>query len=58
MIRALEDFDPVRFSALNREFHLVFNERAGDTHLCGLISNEVAPARPDPQDDAGVAAVA
>jgi DNA-binding GntR family transcriptional regulator len=40
MIRALEDFDPVRFSALNREFHFIFYDRAGDTHLCGLISNE------------------
>jgi DNA-binding GntR family transcriptional regulator len=40
MVRALEDFDPIRFSAINREFHFVFYERSGDTHLCRLISNE------------------
>ncbi|MFT3866408.1 MAG: GntR family transcriptional regulator [Solirubrobacterales bacterium] len=40
MIRALEDFDPIRFSSLNRDFHFVFYENCGDDHLCRLISNE------------------
>jgi DNA-binding GntR family transcriptional regulator len=40
MVRALENFDPVRFSSLNKDFHFVFYENAGDTHLCRLISNE------------------
>jgi DNA-binding GntR family transcriptional regulator len=40
MIRALEDFDPIRFSSLNRDFHFVFYENCGDDHLFRLISNE------------------
>jgi DNA-binding GntR family transcriptional regulator len=40
MVRALEDFDPIRFSQLNREFHFVFYDSCGDDHLYGLISNE------------------
>jgi DNA-binding GntR family transcriptional regulator len=40
MITALEDFDPIRFGQLNREFHFVFYENCGDEHLCRLISNE------------------
>jgi DNA-binding GntR family transcriptional regulator len=40
LAQALEDFDPIRFSSLNREFHFIFYERSGDPHLCRLISNE------------------
>lgn len=40
MVEALENFDPVRFSALNREFHFVFYDRCGDDHLLKLIHSE------------------
>jgi len=40
MARALEDFDPVRFTRLNREFHFILYEHCGDAHLHSLITNE------------------
>jgi DNA-binding GntR family transcriptional regulator len=40
MARALEDFDPVRFTRLNREFHFILYEHCGDPHLHSLITNE------------------
>jgi len=40
MVEALENFDPVRFSSLNREFHFIFYERCGDEHLLKLIHSE------------------
>jgi len=40
MTQALEDFDPVRFTKLNREFHFALYERCGDAHLCSLITSE------------------
>ena len=40
MAKALEDFDPVRFTQLNREFHFILYEHCGDTHLYRLITNE------------------
>jgi DNA-binding GntR family transcriptional regulator len=41
MIEALENFDPARFSTLNREFHCVFYDHCGDDHLRKLIANEL-----------------
>jgi DNA-binding GntR family transcriptional regulator len=40
MAKALDDFDPVRFTQLNREFHFILYEHCGDAHLYGLITNE------------------
>ena len=40
MAKALEDFDPVRFTQLNREFHFILYEHCGDPHLYSLITNE------------------
>jgi DNA-binding GntR family transcriptional regulator len=40
MAKALEDFDPVRFTQLNREFHFILYEHCGDAHLYSLITNE------------------
>ncbi len=40
MATALADFDPVRFTQLNREFHFILYEHCGDAHLYRLISNE------------------
>jgi DNA-binding GntR family transcriptional regulator len=40
MTKALDEFDPVRFTALNREFHFIICERCGDSHLFSLISAE------------------
>jgi len=40
MARALEDFDPVRFTRLNREFHFILYEHCGDAHLHSLITSE------------------
>lgn len=40
MSRALETFDPARFTQLNREFHFILYERCGDPHLHGLITSE------------------
>jgi DNA-binding GntR family transcriptional regulator len=40
MARALEDFDPVRFTALNKEFHFVIYDRCGDSRLISLIEAE------------------
>jgi DNA-binding GntR family transcriptional regulator len=40
MKQALDAFDPVRFSELNREFHFVLYESCGDAHLYSLIAEE------------------
>lgn len=40
MLKALEEFDPVRFTRLNREFHFIIYEHCGDSHLFNLISAE------------------
>jgi DNA-binding GntR family transcriptional regulator len=40
MTKSLDDFDPVGFTALNREFHFIFYERCGDPHLYNLIKLE------------------
>jgi DNA-binding GntR family transcriptional regulator len=40
MVTALADFDPVRFTRLNREFHFILYEHCGDAHLYRLITNE------------------
>lgn len=40
MARALADFDPARFTQLNREFHFILYEHCGDAHLYSLITNE------------------
>lgn len=40
MATALEDFDPVRFTQLNREFHFILYQHCGDAHLYRLITNE------------------
>ena len=40
MVKALADFDPVRFTQLNREFHFILYEHCGDAHLYSLITNE------------------
>jgi DNA-binding GntR family transcriptional regulator len=40
MVKALEEFDPVRFTQLNREFHFILYENCGDSHLYSLISAE------------------
>jgi DNA-binding GntR family transcriptional regulator len=40
MTQALADFDPVRFTELNREFHFILYERCGDAHLYSLIAAE------------------
>ncbi|CAL9378522.1 GntR family transcriptional regulator [Streptomyces sp. enrichment culture] len=40
MTKSLDDFDPVGFTALNREFHFIFYERCGDAHLYNLIKLE------------------
>jgi len=40
MAKALEDFDPVRFTQLNREFHFILYEHCGDAHLHSLITSE------------------
>jgi DNA-binding GntR family transcriptional regulator len=40
MAKALADFDPVRFTQLNREFHFILYEHCDDAHLYSLITNE------------------
>lgn len=40
MAKAVADFDPVRFTQLNREFHFILYEHCGDAHLYSLITNE------------------
>ncbi|MFD5054647.1 GntR family transcriptional regulator [Streptomyces tendae] len=40
MTKSLDDFDPVGFTALNREFHFILYERCGDPHLFNLIKAE------------------
>jgi DNA-binding GntR family transcriptional regulator len=42
MAKALDDFDPVRFTQLNREFHFILYEHCGDAHLSSLITNELS----------------
>jgi len=37
MRAALADFDPIRFSALNREFHFVIYDRCPNTHIRSLL---------------------
>ena len=40
MTEALADFDPMRLSNLNRQFHTLIFHRAGDRHLIDLLDNE------------------
>lgn len=40
MSEALADFDPMRFSNLNRQFHTMIFHRAPDKHLIALLDNE------------------
>lgn len=40
MAGALEDFDPVRFTSLNRDFHFIFFAKSGNPRLIELIGNE------------------
>ncbi|MBB5939330.1 GntR family transcriptional regulator [Streptomyces zagrosensis] len=42
MTRALEDFDPMSFTALNREFHFSLYEHCPDAHLVSLLEAEWA----------------
>jgi DNA-binding GntR family transcriptional regulator len=42
MSEALADFDPLRFSKLNRQFHTMIFHRAPDKHLIALLDNEWA----------------
>jgi DNA-binding GntR family transcriptional regulator len=42
MREALADFDPLRFSQLNRQFHAVIFHRAPDKHLIALLDTEWA----------------
>lgn len=36
----LDDFDPVKFTAMNRDFHFVLCRRCGDQHLYQLLEGE------------------
>ncbi|GAA2576539.1 GntR family transcriptional regulator [Winogradskya consettensis] len=40
MTEALADFDPMRLSKLNRQFHTLIFHRAPDRHLIDLLDNE------------------
>jgi DNA-binding GntR family transcriptional regulator len=40
MAQALDDFDPARFTKLNRQFHASIYEHCGDEHLRSLIATE------------------
>ncbi len=40
MAEALADFDPMRFSKLNKEFHIVICNGADDPHLVALLDTE------------------
>jgi DNA-binding GntR family transcriptional regulator len=42
MAEALAEFDPMRFSQLNKDFHTAICHRAGDAHLEGLLDTEWA----------------
>jgi len=42
MSEALADFDPLRFSKLNRQFHTMIFHRAPDQHLISLLDMEWA----------------
>lgn len=42
MAEALADFDPLRFSRLNKQFHTTICHRAPDVHLIGLLDAEWA----------------
>lgn len=42
MAEALADFDPMRFSQLNKQFHIVICHRAPDAHLIALLDAEWA----------------
>lgn len=42
MRKALADFDPMRFTQLNRAFHTLIVHRAPDQHLIALLDNEWA----------------
>lgn len=42
MTEALADFDPLRFSQLNKQFHTTICHRAPDAHLVGLLDAEWA----------------
>ena len=42
MAEALADFDPLRFTQLNKRFHTEICHRAGDEHLAGLLDTEWA----------------
>ncbi|MYR60707.1 FCD domain-containing protein [Streptomyces sp. SID625] len=42
MVKALEDFDPASFTALNREFHFSLYEHCPDRHLVALLEAEWA----------------
>lgn len=42
MAASLDDFDPVGFTALNREFHRILGAPCPNTHLRGLVEREWA----------------
>jgi DNA-binding GntR family transcriptional regulator len=42
MAASLDDFDPVGFTALNREFHGILGAACPNTHLRGLVEREWA----------------
>ncbi|MFD2684887.1 GntR family transcriptional regulator [Streptomyces phyllanthi] len=42
MQASLDDLDPVRFSALNREFHFALYERCPNQHIQGLLETQWA----------------
>lgn len=42
MAEALADFDPMRFSQLNKDFHILICHRAPDAHLCSILDTEWA----------------
>lgn len=42
MAGALADFDPLRFTQLNKRFHTAICHRAGDAHLAAMLDTEWA----------------
>lgn len=42
MAEALQEFDPMRFSQLNKDFHILICHRADDDHLTSLLDTEWA----------------
>jgi DNA-binding GntR family transcriptional regulator len=42
MASALADFDPMRFTQLNKRFHTAICHRAGDAHLVAMLDTEWA----------------